>query len=166
MFIHMSSANARDSVETTGDILAISIPAIGLASTLLYEDGYEGSIQFLKSFATSQVTTELLKLATHKERPNGSCCKSFPSGHTSAAFMGASFIHERYGLEYGIPAYIAAAYVGHTRVHAKKHYTVDVLAGAAVGMLSSFYFTEPYKGFDVSPSITSDAFEIRISKTW
>jgi len=166
LIFHMHGANARDSVETSGDILAIAIPAIGLGSTLFYEEGHDGTIRFLKSFATTEVTTELLKLATHKERPNGACCKSFPSGHTSAAFMGASFIHERYGLKYAIPAYIGAAYVGHTRVHAKKHYTVDVLAGAAVGMLSSFYFTEPYKGLEVSPSITSDTFEIRLSKTW
>ena len=163
---HTGIASARDTVEKQGDILAIAIPAIGLGSTLFYEEGSDGTIQFLKSFATSEVTTEVLKNVTHKERPNGGCCKSFPSGHASAAFMGASFIHERYGLEYALPAYIGATYVGYTRVHAKKHYTVDVVAGAAVGILSSFYFTEPYKGFNVSESISSDGFEIDITAKW
>ncbi len=55
---------------------------------------------------------------THKERPNGACCESFPSGHTSTAFMGMAFIHERYAWKYAVHAYISTAYVGHTRVHA------------------------------------------------
>ncbi len=163
---HPGTAGARDTVEKQGDILAIAIPAIGLGSTLFYEEGYDGTIQFLKSYATSAATTQVLKYVTKEERPNGSCCKSFPSGHTSSAFMGASFIHERYGLEYAIPAYIGATYVGYTRVHTENHYTHDVLAGAAVGILSSFYFTEPYKGFNVSESISSDGFEINITARW
>ena len=162
----MKSAYARDRVETTGDILAIAIPGLGLGTTLLDEHGHEGSLQFFESFASAQLTTEALKLITHKERPNGSCCKSFPSGHTSAAFMGASFIHKRYGLDFAIPAYIAAAYVGYTRVHAKKHYRIDVVAGAAIGILSSYYFTESYKGFDLSASNNDDTYWLNVSKTW
>jgi membrane-associated phospholipid phosphatase len=159
-------AAARDSIEKRGDALAVLIPAIGLGSTLLYEDGYDGTLQFAESFATSQLTTEVLKHVTHKERPNGSCCKSFPSGHTSAAFMGAAFIHQRYGWQYALPAYVGAAYAGFTRVHAKKHYWVDVGAGAAIGVASSFYFTEPYKGLTVTPVADGDTFGIQLSKRW
>jgi membrane-associated phospholipid phosphatase len=160
------SVQARDSVEKSGDALAVLIPAIGLGSTLFYEEGYDGTIQFLESFATAQLTTVVLKNVTNKERPNGACCKSFPSGHASAAFMGAAFIHERYGWKYAVPAYVGAAYVGHTRVHADKHYWVDVVAGAAIGVASSFYFTEPYKGVTLSPMVDSDAYGIEVSARW
>jgi hypothetical protein len=34
--------------------------------------------------------------------------------------MGASFIHERYGLKYAIPAYVAASFVGYSRVESKS----------------------------------------------
>ena len=37
---------------------------------------------------------------------------SFPSGHTSAAFTGAAFMDYKYGLKYGLPAYILASFVG------------------------------------------------------
>ena len=159
-------ALARGHVERAGDVLSVLIPVSGLATTVVYEDGNAGSIQFLKSFAVSQATTDVLKVVTHKRRPNGSCCLSFPSGHTSAAFMGAAFIDRRYGWQYSLPAYLGAAYVGYSRIYADKHYGIDVVAGAAIGFLSSYYFTEPYKGFNITATREADAYGLRISKRW
>ena len=70
---------------------------------------------------------------------------SFPSGHTSAASSGASFIQKRYGWQCGIPAYLAASFVGWSRVEADQHYIEDVLAGAAIGFVGTYIFTENYK---------------------
>lgn len=156
----------RSDTEKAGDVLQIVIPAAGLAGTLFYESGHEGTIQFAQSFATAQLTTEVLKNLTHKRRPNGACCKSFPSGHTSAAFMGAAFIHERYGLRYAVPAYIGAAYVGYSRIYADKHYGVDVAAGALIGVLSSFYFTDRYPGLQVAPLAMPAGGGVVISRRW
>lgn len=80
--------------------------------------------------------------------------------------MGASFIHERYGLEYAIPAYVAATFVGYSRVQAKKHYIHDVLAGAALGSATSFYFTKPYKGATVTPVADSGFYGVVVSSDW
>ena len=79
-----------------------------------------------------------------KERPNGRDEDYFPSGHTSMAFQGASFIHKRYGLEYSIPAYIGAGFVAYSRVEADEHDVADVVAGAALGIASSMYLTKSY----------------------
>lgn len=75
--------------------------------------------------------------------------------------MGAGFIHERYGWKYAIPAYVA-----YNRVQADKHYTEDVVAGAVTGTLSSFYFTEPYKGFSITPVAEKDFYGVNISRAW
>ena len=83
---------AADRIEKNGDALHKLILAVGLASTIVYEEEHEGTIQLLKSFIVSQVVTQGLKRATQKTRPNGNCCSSFPSAHTSKAFMGAGFI--------------------------------------------------------------------------
>ncbi|WP_263078274.1 phosphatase PAP2 family protein [Endozoicomonas sp. Mp262] len=127
-------------IKQMGDNVQYALPAIAFSSTLLQSD-FEGTMQLLKSFATSSLTTELLKKTTRKERPDKSNKFSFPSGHTSAAFQSASFIHFRYGLSYAIPAYIAASFVGYSRVHEKRHDIIDVTAGAALGIFSSWYFT-------------------------
>jgi len=68
-----------------------------------------------------------------KKRPTGSN-QSFPSGHTSAVFQGAAFIHKRYGLKQAAAAYIGATFVGYSRVESDKHFTEDVIAGAALGI--------------------------------
>lgn len=160
------TAIATDNTQRNGEVLHILILASGLGSTIFYEDGSEGTIQFLKSFVTSQLVTEGLKRVTHKRRPNEACCGSFPSGHASKAFMGAGFIHKRYGLKYAVPAYIAATYVGHSRVHANQHFVEDVVAGAVVGILSSFYFVEKHKGFKVTPVMSNDVYGIYVRAEW
>lgn len=157
---------AEEQVEKNGDALQWTILAAGLGSAVFYEEGHEGTIQFLKSFAVSQVVTEGLKLLTDRTRPDGNCCKSFPSGHASKAFMGAAFIHERYGWKYAAPAYIAATYVAYSRVEADKHYVEDVVAGAAIGIVSSFVFSTSYKGLEVTPVVGSSFYGVYVSSTW
>ena len=126
-----------------GDVLSFAIPAAAYGSTY-YMDDKEGRQQFYYSFATNVATTYALKTVIDKERPDGSDDDSFPSGHTSRAFQGASFIHKRYGLEYSIPAYIGAGFVAYSRVEADEHDVADVVAGAALGVASSMYLTKSY----------------------
>ncbi len=150
--------------EKAGDILQILIPSVAYGTTLYLEDK-EGQNQFYKSFGTNLALTYGLKYSINKKRPNGGK-HSFPSGHTSAAFQGASFIHKRYGLKYAVPAYMGATFVAYSRVHSDAHYTSDVIAGALVGSLSSFYFTTKYKGYEIKPIIMNSGYGIGINTTW
>ena len=138
-----SYAADSSGVERAGDIIALTIPAIAYGSTY-HMDDKEGRQQFYQSFAANIAVTYALKSTIDKERPDNSDNDSFPSGHTSMAFQGASFIHKRYGLEYSIPAYVGATFVGYSRIQADKHDMTDVLAGAALGVASSMYLTKSY----------------------
>ena len=140
------------------------IPAIAYGTTH-YLDDPEGRVQLYKAFFVNMGVTRGLKYSINKKRPNGSG-QAFPSGHTSAAFQGAAFIHKRYGWGYGVPAYIGASFVGYSRIKTDNHYMVDVLAGVASGVISSFYFTEPYKGIMVIPVADKGHYGISISKHW
>jgi len=170
IFIFLSAAFistpvvASDTTETAGDYLQHIIPAVAYGSTFYMEDP-DGRMQFYKSFFTNFAATHALKHLIDKKRPNGSGL-GFPSGHTSASFQGASFIHKRYGWKYSIPAYAAATFVGYSRVEADRHYVIDVVAGAALGMATSFFFTEPYKGVTVTPVAGGDYFGVTVSKNW
>ncbi len=157
-------ASARDKIEETGDILQILIPTIAYGTTF-YIDDKEGRKQFHKSFLSTVVATHSLKNIINKKRPNGSD-KSFPSGHTSAAFQGAAFIHKRYGIKYAIPAYLGASYVGYSRVKSDNHYTEDVLAGAIIGIASNLYFTKKYKQFVVTPIANKNFKGFNISRSF
>jgi membrane-associated phospholipid phosphatase len=148
-----------------GSVLRVLIPVVAYGSTSYMHD-HDGRIQFYKSFFTDIATTYALKNIIGKTRPNGKDDESFPSGHTSVAFQGAAFIHERYGLKYAAAAYLGASYVGWRRVATDNHYPIDVVAGAAIGIASSFIFTKPYKGFVVTPLADEGFNGIAVSKQW
>lgn len=131
-------------IETTGDILISVLPASALGGTLIEKDK-EGTFQLAKAFMFNDISTRLLKGLIEKERPDKSNFNSFPSGHTSIAFQSASFIQLKYGWKYGIPAYALAGFVGYSRIYAKKHDVIDVLAGMILGIGSTYLFTKPYQ---------------------
>lgn len=104
----------------------------------------------LKAEVMMFASVTLLKNSTHAIRPDGSNDKSFPSGHTAQAFLGAVMIQREYGhisIWYPVAAYTVATSVGVLRVLNNRHYTSDVLVGAGIGMLSAniAYWTHQYK---------------------
>lgn len=139
------AATAASNIETQGDALAVLVPVSAFATTYYYNDE-DGRKQFYKSFLATTVSTHLLKYTVYKPRPDGSDNLSFPSGHTSAAFQGASFIHRRYGFRKAILPYVASMYVGYTRVEANRHDWTDVAAGATLGVISNWYFANEKPG--------------------
>ncbi len=161
------AADVKDRHELAGDIIQIAIPVTALGMSLVMEDDYNGTVQFSKSFSSTFVATQVLKYGVNEERPNGGD-RSFPSGHTSAAFSGASFIQRRYGWSYGVPAYLAATYVGWTRVYADAHYTHDVIAGALIGIGFTYLFTDPYTSSTVTlePIVDNGFYGLKYSKSF
>lgn len=160
---------AKSNLEKSGDIMHLLLPATALGMSLVIEDNenkYQGSWQLIKSGVVSRVAVEGLKFAVDKDRPDGSGDDSFPSGHTADSFASATFIQQRYGWKWGIPAYIGAAFVGYSRVQSDKHYVEDVLAGAAIGIISGLYFTEPYSGITISPTANSGHYGLNFSGTF
>lgn len=92
----------------------------------------------LEAFFVSQSITAgitwVLKVGVGRLRPDRRDHRSFPSGHTSSAFAWATFVWQRYGWKWGIPAEAAAAFVGLSRIQDDRHYLTDVLAGALIGI--------------------------------
>lgn len=160
-------AQGKSSMEQAGDVLQVLIPATAYATTL-YLDDAEGEKQFYQSFFTNLAVTYALKYAVNKPRQENNGKYSFPSGHTSAAFQGAAFIHRRYGLKYGLPAYLSATYVGWSRVEGEsdKHDFTDVAAGMLIGTLSSYYFTTPYKDLVIRPELENQYIGFNVQYRW
>jgi membrane-associated phospholipid phosphatase len=164
--IFVGSVSAKSNLEKSGDIMHLLLPATALGLTLVIEDNedkYQGSWQLIKSGVASRMAVEGLKFAVDKDRPDGSGDDSFPSGHTADSFASATFIQQRYGWQWSIPAYIGATFVGYSRVKSDKHYLEDVLAGAAIGILAGLYFTEPYSGITISPTVNNGHYGMNFS---
>lgn len=151
----LSGSSKEKTIELASDSIRLILP-LGAWGTTLYLDDTKGQFQFYKSFTANALATYALKYSVQEERPNKSDKLSFPSGHSSVSFQSASFIHIRYGLKYALIPYLGASFCAWSRVYLDEHYTHDVLAGAALGSLFSYYFTTPYKykNISISPNIS------------
>ncbi|RZM26854.1 MAG: phosphatase PAP2 family protein [Pedobacter sp.] len=85
-------------------------------------------------------SVNIIKKTSKITRPDGSDTRSFPSGHTATAFMGAEFLRQEYrdvSDWYGITGYVVAAGTGLFRMSNEKHWLTDVATGAGIGILST-----------------------------
>ena len=135
----------------TGNILFLG------AGTLLplVEDGKNGQQHALRTadtLLTSALFSEGLKRLTHKKRPDGSNYESFPSGHATAAFAVAT-MQANYHPKQAIFWYAGATVIAASRVKLRRHYTVDVLAGAALGYATARLELGQNRGLILRPFI-------------
>lgn len=80
-----------------------------------------------------------LKTSTKRRRPNGIAITSFPSGHTTQAFIGARYLDKEFGANYPwlkYTGYVLATFTGVSRVMNNAHWISDILVGAGIGILS------------------------------
>jgi len=91
------------------------------------------------SYAMMAVLVNVMKYSIGETRPDGSANNSYPSGHTATAFVGAHLFAKEYGHKsplYSIGSYSFGIIVGVFRQLNNRHWIADVLAGAAIGILS------------------------------
>jgi hypothetical protein len=164
IILNVTNAYADDEeITEIGDILQFALPLSAYAGTAIAKDK-EGAIMYSKSLLTTVTVTWAGKQISEKFRPKGTSNQSFPSGHSSAAFSGASFLYTRYGKAYGIPAYALAAFTAYSRVNAEAHHIDDVIAGASIGMFSNWYFVSPHESrVTVYPSVYNDNYYLNLN---
>lgn len=80
------------------------------------------------------------KYAVGRTRPDRSNNRSFPSGHTTLAFTGATILAQEYGSQYPWLAslgYTAATATALCRIANNKHWFSDLMGGAFIGIAST-----------------------------
>ena len=145
-------------------------PAIPPATlgTELYRGDREGAWQHTLTFAAGTGGTEMLERGIHVERPDGSNDQSFPSGHAARAFPAAAYVRRRHGLDAAWPMYVAALYIGHTRVAAHRHRWADVAGAALVSEAAAWWLVEPESDAKVAvtPAFDSGYVGVQIAARW
>jgi len=132
------------STEEAGKYVAFALPVAAAGITAWKED-WQGTAQLGFSTLLTVGTAYGLKHVVREKRPDGLDFKSFPSDTAALAFAPAQFLMQRYGWEYGLPAYAAAGFVGYSRVEADRHHWYDVAASAALSFGFNYFITSKYQ---------------------
>ena len=133
-------------LSAAADYSKLSLAAAGTLALTAGPRGRRAALAGLASVAdTAAVVNLVFKPLTRRRRPDRAEAavpagrhvgmprsRSFPSGHTAAAFAFATGVREVMPPA-GPPLFALAALVGYSRVHTGVHYPVDVIAGAACG---------------------------------
>lgn len=150
----MFSYNKKlDDAGTILQVASLLTPAVLISQP--YERYPEIGIMYMETVALAWGAKELLKLTIDRARPfmyyndypqsevdDGDWNDSFPSGHTTLAFAGATFasyVFSKYNPDskWRIPvialSYSLASATATTRVLAGKHFMTDVMTGALLG---------------------------------
>ncbi len=108
----------------------------------------------LISQLASGIIVHALKTTTKITRPDGEP-NSFPSGHTTTAFVNATVLYKEFKdsdpwIAYS--GYVVAAATGSLRMTNNKHWLPDVMVGAGLGILTVnvVYLLEPLKKLQIS----------------
>ena len=115
----------------------------------------DAAILYAMSMGISTAVIYPLKKVTHEERPDNSNFNSFPSGHTSTAFVSAEFLRREFGQKYpwlAVAGYAVATGTGMLRVYNNKHWVSDVVAGAGIGIASTTIAYWLYSKFNFKPN--------------
>ena len=144
LLLAASSPALAGGMESAGTGVAIALPLVA-GGVSLYKDDRTGLAQLTVDTVATVGTAYALKQFVREQRPDKSDFRSFPSDTSALAFAPAQYLWDRYGWEYGLPAYAAASFVGYSRIDAKKHHWYDVAASAGFAFTFSKIFTTRYR---------------------
>ena len=161
-----SGANDADLIAT--DIAMVGISLTGIAHAY-FTDDREGEKQWLRNTIANQLLTSVARVGFNYtswgERPDGSGY-GFPSGHVAFAGSGASFLQERYGWKYGVPAYMLTGYLAYVRVEHGIHHPRDVVVAALLAYGVGKLFVTPVDATHLAPVIGPDFMGLRWQRSW
>lgn len=152
----------------SGHVVMSIIPVSAIA-VAYFKDDVEGEKQWLRNVLVNQLLTSVARLGFNEtslgRRPTGNGY-GFPSGHVSFAGAGASFYSERYGWKYGVPAWLATAYVANNRIQNGDHHWRDVIASGLLSYGVGKLFVTPENATHLAPVIGPEFIGMRWERSW
>jgi membrane-associated phospholipid phosphatase len=118
-------------------LLAFGLKAAGVKSR---HSATDMALLYALSNVVNGAMVHGTRLIAPRTRPDGSKRPSFPSGHTSTAFVAAEFLHQEYAdgsVWLSVGGYGLASLIGVARIAKNRHWVSDVVAGAGMGILST-----------------------------
>jgi membrane-associated phospholipid phosphatase len=135
-------------LQDVGKGVAIALPLVA-GGISIYKHDWNGAADLVLATGATVGTSYLISHFVKEERPYckgevGCDDRSFPSDTAALAFAPAQYLWNRYGWEYGVPAYTAAGFVGATRVISGEHHVWDVATSGVISWAYNWVITGRY----------------------
>lgn len=129
-----------------GDFVGTGLVGLGaVALQSAFDENESHWVSHLRALGWGTLILYTMKYSFGRQRPgNSDSHQSFPSGHTTTAFLTATSLTYAYGWKAAVVAYPIAVYVGLTRLSEDAHWGSDIVAGAYLGYWAgrSFFIDE------------------------
>lgn len=159
----VSQANSADDWDKLSHLTTYGLVAAA-GAVPVYKGDWQGLEQAGFSIGAGAGVGLVTKSLVSETRPDKSDNDSFPSNHAVNSFSSATTLYLRYGWQYGLPAYSVASLSAYARVEADQHYWKDVLAGAVIGTVSAWVFTDALDdNVQLTPWIVKDEVGLSVS---
>jgi membrane-associated phospholipid phosphatase len=156
--------NQKTSIDDyTEFVPVVAVYGLNLAGFKGRHNIVDATMLYTMSYGLAHLITIPAKRFTAERRPDSTDLLSFPSGHTSNAFLAAEFLRQEYkdvSPWIGAGGYAVALLTGYLRMYNNKHWFSDVVAGAGVGILStraSYWIYPKLKNLILGKSVPSMA---------
>ena len=167
------------SLHATGDLgkiigdpilhLGVGCAWYGIAVANRDEQNHDLAKVLLEALIVNDLTSITLQGAANQHGPNGKW-GGWPSGHTSSAFTVASVLHEYYGWQVGVPAYLLAGYAAASRIEDREHNLSDVIFGVGLGIVVGHSVVKgelpQIGGFTLLPYADENGNGLMLMKQW
>jgi membrane-associated phospholipid phosphatase len=168
-----ANANTDEGLQNVGQGVAIALPLVA-GGISLYKDDWNGMGQLALATGATVGTSYLLSHFVKEDRPYcepapGCDNHSFPSNTAALAFAPAQYLWNRYGWEYGVPAYAAAGFVGASRILSQQHHWWDVATSGVMAWGYNWAITSRYHTpYNLSTGLyaTPNAALVAVNYTW
>lgn len=127
-----------------GDVGRFGLIAGALILPLKRRD-FDASFNVATSVLAVAAFCKAIKPFIPERRPNGENWNSFPSQHAAESFAAGLALRRYFGPVAGTAAIGIATFVASSRLFARKHYPIDIVAGIAIGAASTIV-VEAYEG--------------------
>jgi len=135
---------ASTSLRNAGNALIIALPVAAAGASALHRD-WKGFGEFTISAALTVGTAYALRQMVRDRRPDHSDFRGFTPPDLALADSSADYLWNRYGWQYGVPAYAAQLVSSYALTDGKKNHWYDTLGSAALAFGFDYAIVSRYR---------------------
>ena len=139
-----SAATPDPNMRKAANIVTIALPVAAIGVSLLHHNDWKGIGEFAFSAGLTVGSAFLIRQIVHNRRPDHTDFQSLTPPDLALADASSDYLWSRYGWRYGVPAYLASAFVSYALTDAKKNHWYDTAAAGALAFGFDYAIVDRY----------------------